>query len=128
MKQLRAYAGAPLPLPLQMAAAEVWADDTHVEKNRSLYQEKYRAADHIFAGLNGYAPPQAGFFLWLPVDDSEEATLKLWQDSGVRVLPGTYLGRDVDGANPGAGFIRVAMVAPLKDMTRGLTAIRKVLY
>jgi aspartate/methionine/tyrosine aminotransferase len=128
VKQLRAYAGAPLPLPLQRVAEKVWADEAHVEENRALYREKFEIADEVFAGLPGYMPPQAGFFLWLPVEDGEAAALKLWQETGVRVLPGAYLAREVDGRNPGKGFIRVAMVAPKQEMQRGLTTLRDCLY
>ncbi|WP_212523006.1 aminotransferase class I/II-fold pyridoxal phosphate-dependent enzyme [Actibacterium sp. MT2.3-13A] len=128
VKQLRNYAGAPLPLPLQCASERVWSDEAHVEENRALYREKFEIADEIFAGLPGYVPPQAGFFLWLPVADGEAAALKLWQETGVRVLPGAYLAREVDGYNPGAGFIRVAMVAPKREMQRGLIMLRDCLY
>jgi len=128
VRQLRAYAGAPLPLPLQMAAAKVWADEVHVAENRALYQEKFVIADQVFAGLDGYMPPQAGFFLWLPVEDGEQAALKLWTETGVRVLPGAYLSRDVAGKNPGKAYIRVAMVAPKQEMQRGLTQIRDCLF
>jgi len=128
IKQLRNYAGAPLPLPLQRAAEKVWADEAHVEENRALYREKFEIADEIFAGLPGYMPPQAGFFLWLPVEDGEAAALKLWKETGVRVLPGAYLAREVDGCNPGKGFIRVAMVAPKQEMQRGLITLRDCLY
>jgi aspartate/methionine/tyrosine aminotransferase len=79
-------------------------------------------------GVEGYATPEAGFFLWLPVDDGEEATLKLWCETGVQVLPGAYLSRDVDGKNPGKGYIRVAMVVEEQEMQRGLQAIRDCLY
>jgi len=127
MKQLRAYSGAPVPLPLQRAAETVWADETHVEENRGLYQRKYRIADEVFAGLQGAHAPQAGFFLWLPVEDGEAAALRLWRETGVRVLPGAYLSREVDGDNPGRGYIRVAMVAEEREMQRGLEAIRDCL-
>ncbi|MBV0913378.1 aminotransferase class I/II-fold pyridoxal phosphate-dependent enzyme [Anianabacter salinae] len=128
IKRLRAYAGAPLPLPLQRVAEACWADETHVEENRALYQAKYAAADEVFAGVPGYAPPQAGFFLWLPVPDGEEAALRVWTETGVRVLPGAYLSRDTAGGNPGAGYVRVALVAPQDEMTGGLTRLRKCLY
>ncbi|MEX3313842.1 aminotransferase class I/II-fold pyridoxal phosphate-dependent enzyme [Sulfitobacter sp. PS-8MA] len=128
MKQLRNYAGAPLPLPLQQAAAAVWADEAHVEENRALYQEKYAIADRIFGDVPGYASPEAGFFLWLPVEDDEAAALKLWRETGVRVLPGSYLSQDVAGGNPGKNYIRVALVAPKDETTRGLQAIRDCLY
>ena len=128
VRQLRTYAGTPLPLPLQAAAAKVWADEVHVDENRALYREKYDAADRILGNVPGYVKPEAGFFLWLPVEDGELAALRLWQETGVRVLPGAYLARDVDGFNPGQGFIRVAMVAPKPEMERGLEAIRDTLY
>lgn len=125
--QLRAYAGAPVPLPLQRAAETVWADEAHVEENRALYQRKYRIADAVLAGIEGAHSPEAGFFLWLPVDDGEDAALRLWRETGVRVLPGAYLSRAVDGDNPGQGYIRVAMVADEQDVQRGLKAIRDCL-
>jgi len=128
MRQLRNYAGAPLPLPLQRVAERIWADEEHVTENRALYQQKYRLADQILGDVPGYEGPPAGFFLWLPVLDGEEAALKLWQETGVRVLPGGYLGRAVDGANPGKGYIRVAMVAPTQEMQRGLSMLRDCLY
>lgn len=128
LKQLRAYAGAPLPLPLQRVATAVWQDENHVVANRALYREKYQIADQVFAGLQGYHAPEAGFFLWLPVEDGEAATRKLWQETGVKVLPGAYLARDVDGQNPGSGYIRAAMVAETQEMERGLNAIRGCIY
>ena len=128
IKQLRNYAGAPLPLPLQQAAAAVWNDEEHVEENRALYQEKYAIADRIFGNVPGYESPEAGFFLWLPVEDDEAAALKLWRETGVRVLPGSYLSQDVAGGNPGKNYIRVALVAPKDETTRGLEAIRDCLY
>lgn len=128
MKQLRAYAGAPLPLPLQRVAEAVWADEAHVDENRALYREKYALADRIFGTVPGYRPPQAGFFLWLPVEDGEAAALTLWQETGVRVLPGAYLAQDAAGGNPGKGYIRVAMVAPADETEAGLTKIRDCLY
>ncbi|WP_405108869.1 aminotransferase class I/II-fold pyridoxal phosphate-dependent enzyme [Phaeobacter sp. BS52] len=126
--QLRAYSGAPLPAPLQAAAARVWADEAHVAENRALYQEKYRIADRVFDGLDGYMAPEAGFFLWLPVEDGETAALKLWQDTGVRVLPGAYLAQGDGIANPGKGYIRVALVAPAKQTEAALHTLRSCLY
>lgn len=128
LKQLRAYAGAPLPMPLQAVAERVWQDEDHVIANRALYVEKYAMADEILGDIQGYSPPEAGFFLWLPVDDGEVATMKLWRETGVRVLPGAYLARDVGGHTPGADRIRVAMVADKEEMQRGLIKLRDCLY
>ncbi len=128
MRQLRNYAGTPLPMPLQMAAAKVWADEAHVDENRRLYQEKYAVADDILADVPGYQGPEAGFFLWLPVEDGEAAALRLWRETGVRVLPGAYLSREADGINPGHTYIRAAMVAPKDEMAQGLIRLRDCLY
>ncbi|NHQ73904.1 aminotransferase class I/II-fold pyridoxal phosphate-dependent enzyme [Roseovarius gahaiensis] len=128
IKLLRSYAGAPLPLPLQHAAQKVWADEAHVVENRRLYAEKYALADEILGDVPGYDSPEAGFFLWLPVEDGEAAALRLWRETGVRVLPGAYLSKEVGGDAPGKGYIRVAMVAPKEEMARGLTRLRDCLY
>ncbi|MDZ7908413.1 MAG: aminotransferase class I/II-fold pyridoxal phosphate-dependent enzyme [Gemmobacter sp.] len=128
LRKLRAFAGAPLPLPLQRVAEAAWADEAHVIASRALYQEKFAIADTVFAGMQGYQTPEGGFFLWLPVEDGEAAALKLWTQTGVRVLPGAYLSRDAGGQNPGKGYIRVALVAPKAETQRGLLTLRDCLY
>ncbi|PCH65462.1 MAG: aspartate aminotransferase [Rhodobacteraceae bacterium] len=128
LKHLRAYAGAPTPSPLQAAAAAVWADEAHVVASRELYQEKYQIADQVMGTVQGYQGPEAGFFLWLPVDDGETATLKLWQETGVKVLPGSYLAQGEPGQNPGEGYIRVALVADKDSTQRALISLRDCLY
>ncbi|MBD3763629.1 MAG: aminotransferase class I/II-fold pyridoxal phosphate-dependent enzyme [Rhodobacterales bacterium] len=128
IRQLRAFAGAPLPLPLQRVSEAVWSDEAHVIESRALYHAKFRAAEAIFSGLQGWQMPEGGFFLWLPVADGEEAALRLWRETGVRVLPGAYLSRDTGQGNPGQGYIRVALVAPLDETERGLTRLRDCLY
>lgn len=128
IRKLRAFAGAPLPLPLQRVAEAVWNDEAHVTASRALYQEKFTDAEAVFAGMQGFQPPGGGFFLWLPVEDGEEAALRLWQKTGVRVLPGAYLSRDAGGESPGKGYIRVALVAPREETQRGLIQLRDCLY
>ncbi|MBR25905.1 MAG: aspartate aminotransferase [Rhodobacteraceae bacterium] len=135
MRKLRAYAGAPLPGPIQMASAEVWADEAHVDASRAVYMEKFAMADRILGNMEGYRPPEAGFFLWLDVSarhgDGEAATLKLWRETGVRVLPGAYLSRPspdwLGGGDPGARYVRIALVERPEDVERGLTLIRDCL-
>ena len=128
IKQLRAYAGCPVAGPIQHVSAKVWSDEAHVVANRQLYCGKFEAADRIFAGIKSYNSPEAGFFLWLPVDDDEAAALKLWTETGLRVLPGSYLGQIANEQNPGSGYVRVALVAPKEEMQRGLTILRDCLY
>jgi len=132
LKQLRAFAGAPLPGPVQMVSAAVWNDEAHVVQNRALYAAKFDLADRILGNIAGIRTPRAGFFLWLPVEDDEAAAVKLWTEHGLRVLPGRYLANEthasLGGGNPGQGYIRVALVAPLGDVERGLGVIRSSLY
>jgi len=111
-----------------MAAARVWADEEHVIENRRLYREKFVVADEIMGDVEGYEPPQAGFFLWLPVENGEEATVKLWQETGVQVLPGAYLAQGEGADNPGHGYIRAAMVAPKDEFATGLRKLRACLF
>jgi aspartate/methionine/tyrosine aminotransferase len=128
MKQLRAYAGAPLPLPIQRVSEAAWNDEAHVDASRALYREKYAIADRVLGDVPGYRPPEAGFFLWLPVPDGEAAAVTIYDRTGVRVLPGAYLGRDTGEGNPGSGYIRVAMVAPPDEVADGLTRVRAALW
>ncbi|MCV6595150.1 MAG: aminotransferase class I/II-fold pyridoxal phosphate-dependent enzyme [Silicimonas sp.] len=124
IRQLRAYAGAPLPGPIQAVSAQVWNDEAHVEASRLRYCGKFDMADEILGNLPGYHSPPAGFFLWLNVGDGEAVARTLWQKTGVRTLPGAYLARDVNGANPGAEYIRVALVADEPELERGLRDLR----
>ena len=127
LSQLKSYGGAPLPKPLQHAAAAVWSDEEHVKENRELYTSKYKLADDILSGLEGYTSPEAGFFLWIKVQDSEKTTVDLWRETGVRVLPGAYLAQEKNGRNPGQNFIRVALVAPQKITEEALIKMRAFL-
>ncbi len=126
-KKLRAYSGAPLPLPIQHVSEAVWGDERHVNLSRKLYQEKYVVVDEIMGDVPEYHPPSAGFFLWLPVWDGEAMALKIWKNTGVRVLPGAYLSRPTAEGDPGAGYLRVALVAEINEMRTGLEAIRACL-
>ncbi len=78
--------------------------------------------------MPGFALPEAGFFLWLPVEDSEQAALKLWHRTGVRALPGAYLGRRIGDLHPGHGYLRVALVTDEETTRAGLEALRDCLY
>ncbi len=132
IRQLRSYAGAPLPLPMQRISERAWSEEAHVEESRRRYLAKYAIADRIFGGVPGYVPPQGGFFLWLPVPeavgDGEAAAVKLWREAGVQVLPGAYLSRDADGTNPGGRFVRVALVADEDETGAALRRLHDCLY
>ena len=108
---LRSYAGSQMPLPIQAAAAALWRDETHVVENRALYRSKIDTAERVLEGRFGFYRPGGGFFLWLETGDSEQAALTLWREAGVKSIPGIYLGtEDASGRNPGAGYLRLALV------------------
>ena len=112
--ELRNVAAPQVPTPAQHVAVAAYGDEEHVEENRRLYKAKFDLADQIIGNRYGYQRPAGGFFLWLDVSaygGSEIVTKRLWADAGVRVVPGRYLARDqADGSNPGADYIRLAMV------------------
>ena len=99
-----------------------------MQASLALYQEKYAIADRVLGNVPGYHGPEGGFFLWLPVADGEAAAMKLWAEAGIQVLPGAYLSRAIGGVNPGAGFIRVALVGPADETELALTRLKAVLY
>ena len=112
--ELRNIAAPQVPTPVQHVAIAAYGDETHVEENRKLYSAKFDLAGQIIGGRYSYKRPAGGFFLWLDVSKqggSEVVTRRLWKEAGVRVVPGRYLAREqADGSNPGADYIRVAMV------------------
>jgi len=129
--ELRNVAAPQVPMPLQRVAIAAYGDETHVEQNRQLYREKFDLADQIVGDRYGYRRPAGGFFLWLDVaaqGGSEAATLALWREAGVRVVPGRYLAREqADGSNPGADYIRVAMVQNKETTAEALHRLVAVL-
>jgi len=112
--ELRNVAAPQVPTPVQYVAIAAYGDEAHVQENRTLYSAKFDLADQIVGDRYGYERPDGGFFLWLDVSKqggSEAVTKRLWAEAGVRVVPGRYLARNqTDGSNPGADYIRVAMV------------------
>lgn len=128
MKLLRSYGGSPLPIPAQAASARLWRDEAHVEENRSLYAPKFELAETVFGDVGGFSPPRAGLFFWLPVDDGEEASARLWTMDGIKTLPGAYLARDANGANPGRGHVRLAITPGLESLRESCERTRNRLY
>jgi N-succinyldiaminopimelate aminotransferase len=129
--ELRNVAAPQVPVPLQHVAIAAYSDETHVEENRRLYRIKFDLADQILGNRFGYRRPAGGFCLWLDVSahgGDEAATVKLYQDGGVRVVPGSYLARQqADGSNPGAGYIRVAMVQDSETTAEALHRLVHIL-
>jgi aspartate/methionine/tyrosine aminotransferase len=112
--ELRNMVAPQMPGPTQHASAAVWADEKHVEANRAAYRQKYEVCDFVLGSKYGYRRPAGGFFLWLDVSNfggAAQATVTLWQRAGVKVLPGAFLAQaGRDGTNPGANYLRLALV------------------
>lgn len=122
----RTYHGCAMPLPTQLASIAAWNDEQHVRANRDLYRAKFAAVRDILAPVMDAPLPDGGFYLWARTPGSDTAfTHDLLAEENVAVVPGSYLSREVDGTNPGAGRVRMALVAPLEDCCEAARRIRQ---
>ncbi|WP_405118576.1 succinyldiaminopimelate transaminase [Pseudomonas leptonychotis] len=121
----RTYHGCAMPVQTQLASVAAWNDEAHVKANRDLYREKFDAVLAILDGVLDVQRPDGGFYLWAktPIDD-ETFTRELYAREHVTVVPGSYLSREVNGNNPGAGRVRMALVAPLAECVAAAERIR----
>ena len=108
----RTYHGSAMSPVVQSASIAAWQDETHVVENRALYREKFHAVTPVLAEVLDVRLPDAGFYLWAKVQGSDEDFARaLYAAYNVTVLPGSYLARSAQGHNPGAGYVRMALVA-----------------
>jgi N-succinyldiaminopimelate aminotransferase len=112
----RTYHGSAMSSAVAAASIAAWSDEAHVRANRALYAQKFNElAPRVRAVLPAHAP-DAAFYLWAPVpgDDAEFAR-GLHAEEAVSVLPGSYIGRESGGVNPGRGYVRIALVASFDE-------------
>jgi N-succinyldiaminopimelate aminotransferase len=110
----RTYHGSAMSPVIAAASVAAWTDETHVADNRQQYRAKFEAVVPILQRVLDVRMPQASFYLWVPTPGSDTAFARdLYGRTGVTVLPGSFLGRDAHGVNPGVGRVRIALVAPL---------------
>jgi N-succinyldiaminopimelate aminotransferase len=108
----RTYHGSAMSPAVQAASIAAWGDERHVVENRAMYREKFAQVTPVLARVLDVALPDAGFYLWAGVRGSDtEFARELLAQYNVTVLPGSYLARETQGANPGAQRIRMALVA-----------------
>jgi N-succinyldiaminopimelate aminotransferase len=124
----RTYHGCAMPPATQAASQRAWTDERHVAENRRLYAEKFAAVLDMLAPVLDVQRPEAGFYLWArtPGEDTDFAH-GLRERCNVTVLPGSFLSRPVAGFNPGRGYVRMALVAPLEDCIEAAGRIRSYL-
>lgn len=113
----RTYHGSAMSPTVQRASVAAWSDEAHVQANRSLYKRKFEQVTPLLAQVLDVALPDAGFYLWaaVPGGDDIDFALQLLAQYNVTVLPGSLLARTAHGANPGAGRIRMALVAGVEE-------------
>ena len=125
----RTYHGSAMSPAIQRASVAAWSDEQHVAENRALYRRKFEQVTPLLAEVMDVALPDAGFYLWAKVPDrvcggSDTAFAReLLAQYNVAVLPGSYLAREAHGVNPGAGRIRMALVAGVDECLQAASRI-----
>jgi len=122
----RTYHGCAMSPATQAASIAAWNDEAHVIENRRRYAHKFEQAQPQINQVMPVAMPKAAFYLWAqtPGDDVQFAS-RLYAEQNVMVLPGSFLARTADGSNPGAGYVRIALVAEeaeIVDATQRIVA------
>jgi len=122
--QFRTYHGSAMSPAVAAASLAAWRDEAHVIANRTEYSAKFAALQPRLAQALPCAMPDAAFYLWArtPIDDARFAR-HLLAEEAVTVLPGSFLGRDAHGTNPGRGFIRIALVAQRGECAEAIERI-----
>jgi N-succinyldiaminopimelate aminotransferase len=112
----RTYHGCAMPPATQSASISAWNDEQHVRANRDQYRQKFATVIDLLSDTLRPVAPDAGFYLWVKTPDSDTRFARdLYDRQNITVLPGQYLSREVDGHNPGQGYVRMALVAPLDE-------------
>ena len=125
-KRYRTYHGCAMPLHHQLASIAAWSDEAHVVENRTLYRAKFDAVTERLSSVLPVSTPEAGFYLWPKTPTSDTVFARdLLRHTNVAVLPGSFLGRSVADVNPGAGHIRMALVA---TMTETIEAAERICH
>lgn len=124
--QYRTYHGSAMPIQHQLASIAAWSDEEHVKANREQYRQKFDAVVDILSPVMDVQKPDASFYLWAgtPIDD-ETFAQGLFEQQNLTVLPGSYVSREKDGILPGAGRVRMALVATLEECVEGAERIRQ---
>lgn len=122
----RTYHGCAMPVHTQLASIAAWGDEKHVEQNRAAYTQKFSSVLDILQPVLNIQQTEASFYLWPETPINEELfAQRLFAEENVTVLPGSYLSRTVDGHNPGANRIRMALVASVEECTEAALRIRR---
>lgn len=124
----RTYHGCAMSPAIQAASVTAWNDEAHVVENRRLYTEKFSTITPMLKTVwSAVEMPDAAFYLWIQTNQDDTAVaVQLKRDANITVLPGSYLAREAHGTNPGKGFIRMALVAPLAECVEAAQRIQQL--
>jgi len=129
--EIRNMCAPTVPGPVQHASAAAWRDEAHVDAARDQYREKFAIAEAVLGTRYGYTRPAGGFCLWLDMSQfggGSDAAVTLWKRMGVKVIPGAFLAQTGrDGTNPGANYVRVALVQDPATIREALERLASVL-
>tara|TARA_Y100001978_G_scaffold172320_1_gene162568 strand:- start:51 stop:734 length:684 start_codon:yes stop_codon:yes gene_type:complete len=110
-KLLVSNGASPVPIPIQKVASALYDDDDHNIKACLHYDKNFEIVEkYLKPFYKDFHIPDGGFFLWLKVKDDQIAAKILWEKFSLRVMPGSFMAKDVNGFNPGKGFLRISLV------------------
>jgi N-succinyldiaminopimelate aminotransferase len=111
---------------VQAASIAAWKDEAHVVENRRLYREKFAAFRERVNPVLPLTMPQAAFYFWADVGGDDAVFARdLYASTGITVLPGSYIGREARGVNPGRGFVRMALVSTVEESIEAANRIHE---
>jgi len=129
----RTYQGCAMSPYIQSASIKAWQDEKHVVENRTQYREKFAVVLDILNTVTEATHPAASFYLWLKTPErftangtggDTEFAQQLFAQKNINLLPGSYLSREAHGINPGSGYVRIALVAPLDECVEAAQRIK----
>ena len=120
----RTYHGAAMPVHHQLISQRAWQDEDHVIRNREIYRSKFNAVSQILSNVWPHEIPDAAFYLWprTPIDD-QLFTQRLFTETAIKVLPGSFLSRHTENGSPGQNRVRIALVATEDECTEAASRI-----
>jgi len=121
----RTYHGCAMPPPIQVASTVAWQDEEHVRQNRQLYRQKFNLAKEILSPVTEIRIPDGAFYIWLnTIIDDQKFAQDLLKNYNITIMPGSFLSREINGINPGAGYARVALVATIEETKEALERLK----
>jgi LL-diaminopimelate aminotransferase len=116
---------------IQDAAIAALKDDKHVIELREDYRKKRDIMVNAFSKIGlPNCEPKGTIYLWQRVPAGytslDFAKKLLEKEIAVVTTPGSWLSREAHGVNPGEGFIRLALVPPIKKVIEAADKIKSL--